>query len=195
MATISKTFRWEASHVLPGHKGKCARLHGHSYKCEVYLSGDIKPVHKVHKLPVDVNEGQLYSFRTNPDGTQEALEVITDGGMVVDFYDVGQVMKPIVEKYLDHYFLNESLNIPRTTAELIACWIYGACHSAGLPVANVAVYETKDSSAFVNYKDWVENGSLCPPKEEAKPLGPPSLTEVFESNSYIKGSKIEILPV
>lgn len=42
---ISKTFRIEAAHRLPnvpaGHK--CARLHGHSFRIEVQVSGPLDP--------------------------------------------------------------------------------------------------------------------------------------------------------
>ena len=42
---ISKTFRIEAAHRLPnvptGHK--CARLHGHSFRCEVAVRGEVDP--------------------------------------------------------------------------------------------------------------------------------------------------------
>jgi 6-pyruvoyltetrahydropterin/6-carboxytetrahydropterin synthase len=30
--TLSKEFTFEAAHRLPRHDGKCARLHGHSWK-------------------------------------------------------------------------------------------------------------------------------------------------------------------
>ncbi len=36
---IRKHFTFEAAHVLPYHQGKCARLHGHSYRLEVGLRG------------------------------------------------------------------------------------------------------------------------------------------------------------
>jgi 6-pyruvoyltetrahydropterin/6-carboxytetrahydropterin synthase len=36
---IRKRFRFESSHVLPHHTGKCARLHGHSYRLEVTVRG------------------------------------------------------------------------------------------------------------------------------------------------------------
>lgn len=39
---IRKHFRFEAAHVLPYHQGKCARLHGHSYRLEVAVSGPIR---------------------------------------------------------------------------------------------------------------------------------------------------------
>lgn len=39
---IRKTFRFEASHILPRHKGKCSRLHGHSWVLHVFVEGSIK---------------------------------------------------------------------------------------------------------------------------------------------------------
>lgn len=37
--TIAKSFTFEAAHLLPDHIGKCAKLHGHSYRLEVSVSG------------------------------------------------------------------------------------------------------------------------------------------------------------
>ncbi len=39
---IRKSFTFEAAHVLPHHPGKCARLHGHSYRLEVALEGPLR---------------------------------------------------------------------------------------------------------------------------------------------------------
>lgn len=39
--SITKIFTFEAAHRLPNHKGKCANLHGHSYRLEVTVSGDV----------------------------------------------------------------------------------------------------------------------------------------------------------
>lgn len=41
--TISKRFTFEASHILPHHSGKCARLHGHSWVLTVTVAGPINP--------------------------------------------------------------------------------------------------------------------------------------------------------
>lgn len=41
--TISKTFTFEASHVLPKHPGKCSRLHGHSWVLTIGVSGLVNP--------------------------------------------------------------------------------------------------------------------------------------------------------
>lgn len=66
-ASITKIFRFEAAHHLPDHQGKCARLHGHSYKLEVMLRGAIK----------------------------DSVGA-SDNGMVMDFGDISQIVKGAV---------------------------------------------------------------------------------------------------
>ncbi len=39
---IRKRFHFEAAHELPHHPGKCARMHGHSYRLEVAISGPLQ---------------------------------------------------------------------------------------------------------------------------------------------------------
>ncbi len=39
---IRKSFTFESAHVLPHHLGKCARLHGHSYRLDVALDGPLQ---------------------------------------------------------------------------------------------------------------------------------------------------------
>lgn len=38
---LTKEFRFEASHILPKHPGKCSRLHGHSWVLHVSIEGVI----------------------------------------------------------------------------------------------------------------------------------------------------------
>lgn len=40
---LRRTYRFEASHVLPRHPGRCQRLHGHSYRFIVEIEGAIEP--------------------------------------------------------------------------------------------------------------------------------------------------------
>lgn len=101
-ALLTKIFRFEAAHHLPGHRGKCARLHGHSYTLEVTLRGPIKQ-----------HEGA------------------SDDGMVMDFDDLSHVVKQAVIERLDHQDLNEVTGI-RTTAENLAHWVWDALLEAGL---------------------------------------------------------------
>lgn len=41
MTTIAKEFVWEMSHRLTFHEGACKNIHGHSYKMQVFLKGDL----------------------------------------------------------------------------------------------------------------------------------------------------------
>lgn len=39
--TVVKEFRFEAAHRLPFHEGACQRLHGHSYKLQIGVEGEL----------------------------------------------------------------------------------------------------------------------------------------------------------
>ncbi len=43
--TVIKSFGFESAHFLPGvpPEHKCRRLHGHSFRCEVQVSGPVDP--------------------------------------------------------------------------------------------------------------------------------------------------------
>jgi len=38
MLSITKRFEFETAHFLPDYKGKCALIHGHSFKLEIEIS-------------------------------------------------------------------------------------------------------------------------------------------------------------
>jgi 6-pyruvoyltetrahydropterin/6-carboxytetrahydropterin synthase len=91
---LQKEFKFEAAHRLPLHDGKCARLHGHSWVGVVHVKGS---------------------------------EIIGKGpktGMVMDYGDISAILAPIVETYLDHQFLNETLKGIYPTSEELAHWLY-----------------------------------------------------------------------
>lgn len=121
-ATISKSFTFDAAHQLPNHDGKCAHLHGHTYKCEVICEGVIK----------------------GPDGS-------SDEGMVVDFAEVKTAWRTI-EPLLDHQFLNDSLpaDYHPTTAEHIASFILDSLVQQVAQVVGVRLWETPTSMVEVS---------------------------------------------
>lgn len=100
---IYKEFRFEAAHKLPHHDGKCCRLHGHSWIGLVYVKGD----------------------RLIDSGAKQ--------GMVIDYGDIKKYIKPLLDHHLDHYYLNESLEMENPTSEMVAKWIYEKLETAGLP--------------------------------------------------------------
>ncbi len=101
--TIYKEFRFEAAHRLPHHQGKCSRLHGHSWVGRVYVSSD----------------------RLETTGPKQ--------GMVMDFGDISNYIDPLLETYLDHYYLNETTGLESPTSEAIAQWIFEKLEAAKLP--------------------------------------------------------------
>ena len=115
---IYKEITFEAAHKLPHHDGKCARLHGHSWKARIYV-------------------------RSN--------ELITDGtkqGMVMDYGDIKTYVKPILDEYLDHHYLNESLALENPTCEEIAKWLFDKLEKAEMPhLYAVEIQETCTSGA------------------------------------------------
>ena len=94
MWQLEKEFSFEASHQLPHHDGKCARLHGHSWKGRVIVQSSV-----------------LYH-----DGPKQ--------GMVMDYADISVPVKRLVEATLDHYHLNDSTGLENPTSEELAAWIY-----------------------------------------------------------------------
>ncbi len=100
MMTISKMYRIEGMHWLPGHEGQCANPHGHSYRIWFEVAG-----------PLQFAEGR------------------SDYMMVMDYGELSAIVEPII-KQLDHSNLNETapkvLGITRTTAEALALGLFEA---------------------------------------------------------------------
>lgn len=38
---VTKEFTFDSAHYLPGYRGKCANLHGHTYKLHITVEGEI----------------------------------------------------------------------------------------------------------------------------------------------------------
>jgi 6-pyruvoyltetrahydropterin/6-carboxytetrahydropterin synthase len=39
---LCREFYFDAAHFIPKYKGKCEQLHGHTYKLEIVIEGDVK---------------------------------------------------------------------------------------------------------------------------------------------------------
>lgn len=53
---IRKQFRFEAAHILPFHLGKCASLHGHSYRLDVAVAGEPQTTGPATGMVADFDE-------------------------------------------------------------------------------------------------------------------------------------------
>jgi 6-pyruvoyltetrahydropterin/6-carboxytetrahydropterin synthase len=112
MYILKKTFGFEASHQLMQHDGKCRRLHGHSWK-----------------ITIEIAAADLQS-----EGPQT--------NMVMDFQDISNAVKPLIDEYFDHHHLNDTLGTESPTTEFIARWTYDRLKNTILPLRAVIVHET-----------------------------------------------------
>jgi len=117
MFEITKSFRFDAGHVLTRHNGKCCRPHGHTYSLDI---------------TVRTKELQSTGSTTN---------------MVVDFNDISNLVKPMIEAYFDHHWINDTLETDSPTVEFMAKWIYRHLKPQ-MPILHaVSLYETPTSKA------------------------------------------------
>ncbi len=122
MYVLEKEFTFEAAHKLPDHDGRCQRLHGHSWRGRVRVVGPY----------------------LQQDGAK--------AGMLADYGDLKAAVQPLVEQYLDHHYLNETLNMRHPTSENIARWLFERvrAHLVDLPgvrLRAVVIDETCTSRA------------------------------------------------
>lgn len=116
MFQIKKEFNFEAGHALDHHDGKCKMPHGHSYKVLICLH------------------------------YEKLIESGPKKNMAIDFHDLSALIKPMVSQFLDHCWLNSSLESDSPTAEYIAAWIYQHLKKKLKSLYSVTVWETSTSS-------------------------------------------------
>lgn len=117
MFTVEKIFSFEAGHLLDHHDGKCRHPHGHSYQLIVKLK------------------------------TENLIESGPKKNMVTDFSDISKVVKPMIDNYFDHKWLNDSLETDSPTAEFIAQWIFYYLKPFFSTLQEVTICETATSRA------------------------------------------------
>lgn len=118
MFEVEKSFRFEAGHFLKYHDGLCKEPHGHSYV-----------------LVVTIQASQLVASgpKTN---------------MVIDFNDISHIVKPMITEFLDHKWLNDTLNTDSPSAEYIAKWAFDYLHPKLPGLTAVTIYETESSKVI-----------------------------------------------
>lgn len=124
---VTKRSTFEACHHLPNYDGKCSRLHGHSYKLEVTVSGIVDYEHFEY---------------------EDADEISTEA-MAVDFSDIKRVIDHCITDRYDHTNLNDHFNYP--TAEIMAIHFFEILsekiNKGNTAVVSVRLWETEDSYA------------------------------------------------
>ena len=133
-ATVTKKFRIESAHFLPGYPGKCANLHGHGWDITLSVSG-----------PVNSDTGFVLDFSELKRLVVEPLKEKFDHKLLNDC---------IPFKVLDKREVHYQEVPPKPTAENLAEYILGFSISqlakyVDLWVSEVSVAETPDNIAVV----------------------------------------------
>ena len=122
---ISRTFKFDAAHFLINYKGKCAQLHGHTYKLKITLCGEVNS-----DTNMIIDFGMLKSF------FEQDIEPIFDHKTIVAI-DSPNIR---VTETINHYNFNVTqemntkiyvlpkedvtkLPLPNTTVEVLASYI------------------------------------------------------------------------
>lgn len=127
---------FDSAHFLKGHEGKCSNIHGHRWTIQAKIASDTL----IEGGPAD--------------------------GMIVDFSDFKKVLRKLADD-MDHKLIIERGTLKETTlkalldeefkiieidfrptAENFAKYVFGVLKSHGLPMNEVAVYETPDNCAI-----------------------------------------------
>lgn len=146
-AIITRQFTFEACHHLPGHRGKCQRLHGHSYRLEISLRGPIK------QAPGASDDGMVMDF--------DDLKRIVNSTILEELSDSlprDHNARPIQAGGMDHNDLNDLTGI-RTTAENLVHWIWDALVAGGVPDAllyRIRLWETDKGYAEITHAEREE---------------------------------------
>jgi 6-pyruvoyltetrahydropterin/6-carboxytetrahydropterin synthase len=105
-----------------------------------------------HQLPLHDGKcrnlhGHTYRVEVTASGT--LIDEGSKSGMVIDFGDIKQVWDEHIKPVVDHQYLNTTLPVEHTTAELIARWMVEQFryHLGGYLGLTVTVWETPDSWA------------------------------------------------
>lgn len=134
MFKIAKEFSFEMAHMIDGHDGKCQNLHGHSYKLQIVVAGDL--IQSGAKKDMVMDYSDLKKIVKD--------EIITklDHAFMFDATNAreSKLAKTLQEMQLKTYALNT-----RTTAEAIAKHIYHTLKQVGLKVDKVKIWETGSS--------------------------------------------------
>ncbi|GCE45653.1 6-pyruvoyltetrahydropterin/6-carboxytetrahydropterin synthase [Thermosporothrix hazakensis] len=139
-AIVTREFTFEAMHHLPGHKGKCRRPHGHSYRLEISLRGPIQ------EAPGQSSDGMVMDF--------DDLKSIVNRTIIEELGDSvprGPAAQPVERGGMDHNDLNALTGI-RTTAENLVHWIWDALVAGGVSedlLYRVRLWETAKGYAEI----------------------------------------------
>lgn len=143
---VSKTFTFDAGHQLIGHKGKCANVHGHTYKVEIGVLGE----------PDDggSSEGMIIDFSDLKEAVKPVIDAMDHAFLLTGNEPIASVLVETGSKIYD-------LGV-RSTAENLSAHMFNEIWPRlSFLTANrvhleyIRIWETPTSMAEYTWEDYV----------------------------------------
>ncbi|MBN6062845.1 6-carboxytetrahydropterin synthase QueD [Aggregatibacter actinomycetemcomitans] len=135
MFKVSKEFSFDMAHLLDGHDGKCQNLHGHTYKLQVEVRGNL--------YQEGAKQGMVIDFSDLKKTVNHAILEPMDHAFIYDQTSERESKIAALLQQLD----SKTFGVPfRTTAEQLAQFIFNQLkYQNNLPVSAVRLWETLTS--------------------------------------------------
>lgn len=141
MFKVSKEFSFDMAHMLDGHDGKCQNLHGHTYKLQVEIAGDL--------YQSGVKKGMVIDFSDLKAVVKKSILDPIDHAFI---YDLTSERETQVAHLLQNLQSKTFALTTRTTAEEMARFIFHRLkNEENLPVSAIRLWETPTS--FCEYSE------------------------------------------
>lgn len=134
MYLLKTSASFDSAHFLKGYNGKCANLHGHTWKVEVEVCGD-------SLVPDGEKRGMVIDFSE----LKKAVRSLADRYDHTLIYEAGTLREHTLTALAEEGFSLTAFPL-RPTAENFAAFFFEEL-SKSLPVRRVTVYETPDNCA------------------------------------------------
>lgn len=126
---IKKSFNWSMGHRLMKHKGLCYNPHGHNYKIDLCIYGELNE----DGMVMDFSEVKK-QMKPIIDELDHCFIISTSDGTLVDMFE-GSDFKIVAVPF-------------ETTAENLVIWLYDRIKKeTDIPIRKLELFETDGNSA------------------------------------------------
>lgn len=149
---VSKIIEWDMGHRIPNHRSKCKNLHGHRYRMELSLSGDLVQKQK------ESNEGMVIDFSDIKKMLESEILIPCDHSFMVA--DSDSIMTSFYKKHpeLKHIivpFIPTAEEIAKWCAEKINTRLKSK-YKGSITIYSLTIWETPTSNVQYLGKDFIK---------------------------------------
>lgn len=142
MIEVTKAVEWDMGHRVPNHKNKCRNPHGHRYRLEVTLRGE------VIQTAGSSSEGMVFDFGDMKQLMLTHVHDVLDHGFMI--YEKDRILLDMFESQKEQFKLIVVSFVP--TAEKLAYWCFQQLKDnipSSIVISRCRVFETP--SSFADY--------------------------------------------